>query len=131
MQNSEAHDYDSLQSNYAFHRVSAVITHKENSKSKLQHREIWTILSEHENSLIVVAGENRKEHVYLIPITKVNRYGNNKVYFKIPDSSLKEFEIWYNFILINIVVTHQENVESDKGGHYSIIVCLNRTIFLV
>ena len=50
-------------------------------------------MSEHENSLIVVAGENRKEHVYLIPITKVDRHGNNEVYFKIPESSLKEFEI--------------------------------------
>ena len=93
MQNSEAHDNNSLQSNYAFHRVSAVLTHKGNSKSNLQHREIGTVLSEHENSLIVVAGENRKEHVYLIPITKVDRYGNNEVYFKISESFLKEFEI--------------------------------------
>jgi hypothetical protein len=49
--------------------------------------------SEHENSLIVVAGENRREHVYLIPITKVDHCGNNKVYCKIPESSLKGFEI--------------------------------------
>ena len=92
MQNSEAHNNDSLQSYYAFHRVSAVLTHKEISKSKLQHREIGTVLSEHENSLIVVAGKNRKEHVYLIPKTKVDHYGNNEVYFKIPESTLKEFE---------------------------------------
>ena len=93
MQNIEAHNNDSSQRYYVFHRVSAVLTHKEISKSKLQHREIGTVLSEHENSLIVVAGENRKEHVYLIPITKVDHYGNNEVYFKIPESSLKEFEI--------------------------------------
>jgi hypothetical protein len=65
MQDSEAHSNDSSQSYYALHRVSAVLTHKEISESKLQDREIGTVLSEHENSLIVVAGENRKEHVYL------------------------------------------------------------------
>jgi hypothetical protein len=93
MQNSEVHSNNSLQSYYAFHRVSAVLTHKEISESKLQYREIGTVLFEHENSLIVVAGENRKEHVYLIPITKVDHCGNNKVYCKIPESSLKGFEI--------------------------------------
>ena len=72
-------------SDYAFHRASAILTHKGNSKNNLQYREIGTVSSEHENSLIVVAGENR-EHVHLIPITKVDRYGNNEVYFKIPES---------------------------------------------
>jgi hypothetical protein len=50
MQNSKAHSNDSLQSYYALHRVSAVLTHKEISESKLQDREIGTVLSEHENS---------------------------------------------------------------------------------
>jgi hypothetical protein len=41
MQNSEAHSNDSLQSYYALHRVSAVLTHKEIAKvsSKIEKSE--------------------------------------------------------------------------------------------
>jgi hypothetical protein len=41
MQNSEAHSNDSLQSYYALHRVSAILTHKEIAKvsSKIEKSE--------------------------------------------------------------------------------------------
>ena len=37
--------------------------------------------------------ENKKEHEYLIPKTKVHHYGDNQVYFNISQNTLKEFEI--------------------------------------
>lgn len=42
-------------------------------------------------SIIIIDGENKKEHVYLIPKIKVHRYGDNRVYFNISENSLKEF----------------------------------------
>ena len=42
---------------------------------------------------LIIDGENKKEHEYLIPKTKINRYGDNEVYFNLSEESLKEFEI--------------------------------------
>ena len=36
---------------------------------------------------------NKKDHDYLIPKTKVDRYGDSEVYFNLSEESLKEFEI--------------------------------------
>jgi hypothetical protein len=35
-----------------------------------------------------------KERGYLIPKTKIDRLGDNEIYFNISKISLKEFEIW-------------------------------------
>lgn len=43
--------------------------------------------------LVVMDGQNKKERVYLIPKTKVHRYGDNQVYLNMSENSLKEFEI--------------------------------------
>jgi len=51
------------------------------------------MFAEYKNKLVIIDGENKKEHVYLIPKTKVHCYGDNQVYFNISDDSLKEFEI--------------------------------------
>jgi hypothetical protein len=45
------------------------------------------------DNLVVINGENKKEHEYLIPKTKVHHYGDNQVYFNISQNNLKEFEI--------------------------------------
>jgi hypothetical protein len=76
--------------NYAFHRASAIINHNENN---LHVREIGRIFAEYKDKLVVIDGENKKEHEYLIPKTNVHRYGDNQVYFNISENSLKEFEI--------------------------------------
>jgi hypothetical protein len=71
--------------NYAFNRASAIINYNE--------REIGRVFSEYIDKLVIIDGENKKEHEYLIPKTKVNRYGDNQVYFDLSEESLKEFEI--------------------------------------
>jgi hypothetical protein len=76
--------------NFAFHRASAVISPR---KGSLQDREIGRVFAEYKDKLVIIDGENKKEHEYLIPKTKVHRYGDNQVYFSISEHSLKEFEI--------------------------------------
>jgi hypothetical protein len=56
------------------------------------NREIGRVFAEY-NDMVIVDGENKKEHEYLIPKTKVDRYDGRHVYFKISQDSLKEFEI--------------------------------------
>lgn len=70
---------------YAFHRALAIMNHNE--------REIGRVFTEYKDKLVVIDGENMKEHEYLIPKTKVHHYGDNYVYFNISEDSLKEFEI--------------------------------------
>jgi hypothetical protein len=70
---------------YAFNRASAIINHNE--------REIGRVFCVYKENLVIIGGENKKEHEYLIPMTKVHRYGDNQVYFNISGDSLKEFEI--------------------------------------
>jgi hypothetical protein len=53
----------------------------------------WQQWIESKEKLVIIDGENKKEHEYLIPNTKVNHYGDNEVYFNISENSLKEFEI--------------------------------------
>lgn len=51
------------------------------------------VIAEAKNNLIIVDDEIIREHVYLIPKTKVDRCNDRQVYFKIPEKSLKEFEM--------------------------------------
>lgn len=81
MENSEA---DKSLSYYASNRASAILNN---------NIEIGRVFAEYKDKLVIIDGENKKEHEYLIPKTKVNRYGDNEVYFNIPQNTLKEFEI--------------------------------------
>ena len=58
-----------------------------------RNREFGTVIAEAKNKIIIVDDEILREHVYLIPKTKVDHYSEKRVYFKIPKNSLKEFEI--------------------------------------
>ncbi len=83
MKNSGA---SSLGTYYADHRAPAIL-------SQNKDREIGRVFAEYKDKLVIIDGENKKEHEYLIPKTKVNHYGDNEVYFNISENSFKEFEI--------------------------------------
>jgi hypothetical protein len=51
------------------------------------------VFAEYRDKLVIINGENKKEHVYLIPKAKVGCYGDNQVHFNISQYTLKEFEI--------------------------------------
>jgi hypothetical protein len=82
MKNSKA---SSLETYYADHRAPAIL-------SQNKERRIGRVFAEYKDKLIIVGGEVKKEHVYLIPKTKVDRYGDNQVYLNMSENSLKEFE---------------------------------------
>jgi hypothetical protein len=75
---------DSSDNYYASIRAPAIISHE---------LSIGRVFTEYKDNLVVIDGENKKEREYLIPKSKVDRYGDNEVYFNISESSLKEFEI--------------------------------------
>jgi hypothetical protein len=58
-----------------------------------RERELGTVIAESRNKLIIVDDEIIREHVYLVSKTKVDRYSDDQVYFNVPESSLKEFEM--------------------------------------
>jgi hypothetical protein len=84
---------DLLVEYYASHRASAIINYNETNKNIIQGREIGRVFAEYKDKLVVIDGENKKEHIFLIPKTKVHRYGDNQVYFNISENTVKEFEI--------------------------------------
>jgi hypothetical protein len=59
----------------------------------LQSREIGKVFAEVNDNLVVIAGENKKEHEYLIPKSKVSHYDERQICVSITNNSLKEFEI--------------------------------------
>lgn len=79
MKDSEENQIDS----YASHRSPAIVN----------DREIGRVFTVYKENLVIIDGENKKEHSYMIPKTKVNRYGDNQVYLNLSENSLKEFEI--------------------------------------
>ena len=94
MRNSKSKNINSsLGSYYASHRASAIIYYNKHNKSTIQDREIGKVFAEYKDKLVIIDGENKKDHEYLIPKTKVDRYGDNEVYFNLSEDSLKEFEI--------------------------------------
>jgi hypothetical protein len=60
---------------------------------KLNRREIGKVFAEVNDNLVVIAGENKKEHEYLIPKSKVSYFDEKQLYVSINDNSLKDFEI--------------------------------------
>ena len=81
---------DLLVKYYASHRASAIINYNEVTS---QGKEIGRVFAEYKDKLVIIDGENKKEHVYLIPKAKVDHYGNNQVYFNIPENAINEFEV--------------------------------------
>ena len=77
---------DSLGNCYMFYSAPALLNHN-------REREFGTVIAEAKNNLIVVDDEIIREHVYLIPKTKVDYYSDKQLYFNVPESSLKDFEI--------------------------------------
>ena len=85
MQKSDADNVNNALDNYyASHRAPAII----NDKLK-----IGRVFAEYKDKLVIIDGEDKKEHKYLIPKSKVDRYGDKEVYFNISENTLKEFEI--------------------------------------
>jgi hypothetical protein len=76
----------SLGNYYASRRASAIL-------SQNKDREIGRVFAEYKDKLVIIAGEVKKEHTYLIPKTRIDHYGDKHVYFNISEDSLKEFEI--------------------------------------
>jgi hypothetical protein len=71
MKNSKVKNInDSLGSYYASNRASAVINYIKDNKSIIQDREIGRVFAEYKDKLVVIDGDNKKEHEYLIPKTK-------------------------------------------------------------
>jgi hypothetical protein len=58
----------------------------------LHRREIGKVFAEVNDDLIVIAGEDKKEHEYLILKSKVS-YFDEKQHLSINGNSLKDFEI--------------------------------------
>jgi hypothetical protein len=84
---SEAVNIGDLGGNgYAFHSASALLNHN-------RKKEFGTVIAESNKKLIVVDDEIIREHVYLIPKTKVDHYSHKQVYFNTTENSLKEFEM--------------------------------------
>jgi hypothetical protein len=83
MQKSES-NIDSVDDYYASNRAPAIINHK---------LKIGRVFAEYKDKLVIIDGEDKKEREYLIPKSKVDRYGDKEVYLNISESSLKEFEI--------------------------------------
>jgi hypothetical protein len=81
----ESSKSSSLGKYYASHRAPAIL-------SQNKDREIGRVFAEYKDKLIIIDGEIKKEHVYLIPKTKVNLYGDKKVYLNVSENSLKQFE---------------------------------------
>ena len=85
MQKSDADNVNnSLDNYYASHRAPAII----NGNLK-----VGRVFAEYKDKLFIIDGEDKKEHEYLIPKSRVDRYGDKEVYFNISESALKEFEI--------------------------------------
>ena len=76
---------NSLGNYYMFYSAPALFNNRDN--------EFGTVIAEAKNKLIVVDDEIIREHVYSLPKTKVDHYGDHQIYFDIPESSLKDFEI--------------------------------------
>ena len=75
---------DSLEDYYVSIRAPAIINHE---------LRIGRVFAEYKDRLVTIDGESKKEHEYLIPKLKVDRYGDSEVYFNISETFLKEFEI--------------------------------------
>jgi hypothetical protein len=80
---------------YTLYRIPVIINDKiinNDGKSSIHSREIGKVFCEYKDNLVVIDGENKKEHEYLIPKSKIDRFDKNQIYLNISDITLKEFE---------------------------------------
>jgi hypothetical protein len=78
---------DPPRKSYMFYSAPALLLNHD------RDREFGTVIAEAKNNLIIVDDEMIREHVYIIPKTKVDHCGQSQMYFNIPENSLKDFEI--------------------------------------
>ena len=76
---------------YTLYRIPVIINYND-GKSNIHEREIGRVFAEYKDNLVVIDGENKKEHEYLIPKSKIDRIDEKQIYLNISDLSLKEFE---------------------------------------
>ena len=85
---SEAANIDNRVENYyMFYSAPASLSNHN------RDREFGTVIAEGKKKIIIIDDENIREHLYLIPKSKVDHWSEKQVYFKIPENSLNEFEI--------------------------------------
>jgi archaellum component FlaF (FlaF/FlaG flagellin family) len=97
MTNEEVQNTDnSLENYYAFHRAVVIINYNKNDrtgKSTIESRQIGRVFTDYKDNLVVIDGDNKKEHEYLIPKSKIDHYDDKKIFLNISYDSLNEFEI--------------------------------------
>jgi hypothetical protein len=94
MRDSKSRNINNSMGNYyASNRAAAFMNCNNDTKSIMQDREFGRVFAEYKDKLLIIDGEHKKEHEYLIPKTKVYHYGDNQVYFNISEDALKDFEI--------------------------------------
>jgi len=71
---------------YKFYSVLALLNHNKN-------RKIGTVIAESKDKLIIVDNMIKREHVYLIPKTKVDHYNDKRMYFDLSENSLRDYEM--------------------------------------
>jgi hypothetical protein len=69
-----------------FYSAQALLNHN-------MERKFGTLIAESKKKANYSYDEIIREHVYLIPKTKVDHCSDRQVYFNIPENSLKEFEM--------------------------------------
>lgn len=97
VESNDAHfTHDPFEWNYyTLYRIPVIINNKiinNDGKSIVRGREIGKVFAEYKDNLVVIDGENKKEHEYLIPKNKIDRFDKKQIYLNISDMSLKEFE---------------------------------------
>jgi hypothetical protein len=86
MENDQVSFGGSLENYCMFYNAPALLNHD-------REKEFGTVIAEAKNRLIIVDDEINRKHVYLIPKTKVDHYNNKQIYFNVPETSLKDFEM--------------------------------------
>jgi hypothetical protein len=64
---------DSMGNYYASNRAAAFMNYNNDNKNIIQDQEFGRVFAEYKDKLVIIGGENIKEHEYLIPKTKVHR----------------------------------------------------------
>ena len=75
-------------------KTTSIIMPRIETPAIINHKlKIGRVFAAYRDNLVIIDGELKKEHEYLIPKSKVDHYGDKEVYLNITESSLKEFEI--------------------------------------
>jgi hypothetical protein len=93
MTNGEVQSTDSSLGNFYAVVIINYSKNDRNGKSTVEGREIGRVFTEYKDKLVIIDGEDKKEHEYLIPKSKVDYYDDKKIFLNISYDSLNEFEI--------------------------------------